>query len=131
MVLREIIFRGKTDKGEWVQGDLLIKGFDYETAIRKLYEENNMLHGSIIKVIPETIGQYTGLTDKSGTKIFEGDIVHCWGSEYAFGFWEHNNTFAFTDISNYMQMGELSESEFIKVIGNIHDNPELLKELGK
>ena len=115
--MREILFRGKRKNGEWVIG--------YYT----LWNEKHCIYDGVVYyiVIPETIGQYTGLTDKNGKKIFEWDIVHCWGGEYAFGFWEHNNTFAFTDISDYMQMGELSESGFVEVIGNIHDNPELLK----
>lgn len=124
--MREILFRG-IDEGtqEWVYGYYCERPSPFH--IGKEYSIFDDKTISRYTIRPETVGQYTGLTDKNGRKIFEGDIVHCWGGEYAFGFWEHNNTFAFTDISDYMQMGELSESEFVEIIGNIHDNPDLLK----
>ena len=121
--MREILFRGKTDKGEWVEGGIL--ALDDYVAICS-YVDYHGWH-DFIEIIPETTGQYTGLTDKNGKKIFEGDIVNCWGGEYAQGFWEYNRTIIVEDISNYNQMAYLGESEFIEIIGNIHDNPELLK----
>ena len=126
--MREILFRGKTDKGEWVQGDLLhpdIYGNGY--SIEDFTKEKN----NCFDVIPETIGQYTGLTDKNGTKIFEGDIVK--GNEDIF-----NEDIIFTVIfdeycrymiiSNYGHYLLARNHENVEVIGNIHDNPELLKE---
>ena len=127
--MRDILFRGKrSDDDEWVDGYYTrFNGIEHRIYTGYAETDCGDYYPDCFTVEPETVGQYTSLTDKNGKKIFEGDIVHCWGGEYACGFWEHNNTFAFTDISNYMQMGELSESEFIEVIGNIHDNPELLK----
>ena len=136
--MREILFRGKTDKGEWVQGCFLHNGFDYDTAI---WEEENKL---VTEVIPKTVGQYTGLTDKNGTKIFEDDIVKCTDTfsdyefiavvmfgnpkgEYNWGFQLNriSGANANTDILLWVDVEETGA--FIEIIGNIHDNPELLE----
>jgi uncharacterized phage protein (TIGR01671 family) len=129
--MREILFRGKTDKGEWVEGDLLNVGVDYDYAIRTY---GGREHGQVNATNEKTVGQYTGLTDKNGKKIFEGDII--------LGLFLHscpvNSLVAFQDgafgllwnragAETFWAFTSICNVEY-EIIGNIHDNPELLKD---
>lgn len=142
--MREILFRGKRcDNGEWVEGYYARKGVDKDTFKHFIcvmtFNVNGNTYSSMfyltdIEVIPETVGQYTGMTDKNGTKIFAGDIIST--SSKLIGAVEWNDTFAkyivcYNQISgNWFDFeGEdcFSVALDCVIIGNIHDNPELLK----
>ena len=135
--MRDIIFRGKDIKGKWHFGLLAHVGNAW-------YISNKAGIATAFEVIPETVGQYTGLKDKNGEMIFEGDIVKCTDANCAYDFTavvlfgnpngEYNWGFqlkriggaeANTDILLWVDMEEAGA--FIEVVGNIHDNPELLK----
>ena len=129
--MREILFRGKRkDNGEWICGDLLQ---DVESGICAIVSYVNLggnIHdlseSCIFAVIPETVGQYTGLTDKNGTKIFEGDIVRAitrLTDIYVEAVTFKNGAFWYKNWS-WVKFG--FKFEKTEVIGNIHDNPELL-----
>ena len=155
--MRDILFRGKrTDDGEWVEGYLF-----------KIWDKSYILWGTtngvpnMTEVIPETVGQYTGLTDKNGTKIYEGDIVNILDYQSgivtkecgAFGIvikpfidWDYldseietitgcRNRPYFCRNDNFISLWELmwnynqeeNSCYVVEVIGNIHDNPDLIK----
>ena len=121
--MREILFRGKTEKGEWVQGDLLHPDlYGNGCAIEDFTKEKN----NCFDVIPETVGQFTGLTDKNGTKIFEGDIVE-YDEEYGCTTYDENEARFAVHFDTWMTDFDHLYSNELEVVGNIHDNPELLK----
>ena len=145
---REILFRGKTKDGRWVYGDLVrrlvettwqdILG-EYQFAIAGTGEREKTVDFknkraeviSCTTVDPATVGQYTGLCDKDGVKIFEGDIVREHANDYtpiyqngiymAYNVDKINDPYVSTQFNVIWRNG-------CEVIGNIHDNPELMGE---
>ena len=129
--MREILFRGKrVDTGEWVEGSLI--GNDVIVGKIVEFEEDYFCTEFWCEVDPETVGQYTGMTDKNGTKIFEGDIVrHIDTMRHVV---EVVNSEVYFDTEmlefGFRYSNELFHCQFnneFEVIGNIHDNKELLK----
>lgn len=159
--MRDILFRGKSvNDGNWVQGSLVvttiepaddypIKHYHIEDMTIGVFP-NEFQSGLSETVDPETIGQFTGLTDKNGKRIFEGDIIKAdngkqssvsvvkFGDYYPEMFYkmldmccpgrQHLLAFGFyaESIGKHEEM-ILFQSMCVEIIGNINDNPELLE----
>ena len=130
--MREILFRGKrTGDEKWICGHLLeqnipdCRSYIVMSIIAELDNRHiEIMDFDINEVIPETVGQYTGLTDKNGVKIFEGDIIRFEDDIGYVIFTDDDASFLVDSPNRYIAMDYSSEFE---VIGDIHDNPELLK----
>lgn len=129
-------FRGKRkDNGEWVEGYLLEQNtpeYHCYIVISFRAEQDNrhtqILECDIYEVIPETVGQYTGLTDKNAKEIFEEDIIDCsYGMFFTVKWDEENARFLGFSIGKERYITYVGREPKSEVIGNIHDNPELLK----
>lgn len=145
--MREILFRGKDvdDPSRWVCGFLTVSGdenpvlvIDYQIGSRNLYGQ--------VEIIPDTVGQYTGLQDKNGKRIFEGDILkthyaNAKNSEFVEVVVFRNGRFCaegnlggggrswalLWDGVPHIPQDKTIYMDGMEIIGNIHDNPELLE----
>lgn len=139
---REILFKAKRiDNGEWVEG--------YYVYCRKRHYILPVLNKAIgfderedewVEVDPDTLCQYTGLTDKNGRKIWENDIVNCWTCIDIGDFANYRVEIGYVEM-NYGSFGlhriqddtycrpfkDYFEGYNLHIIGNIFDNPELLE----
>ena len=129
--MRDYKFRGKNIKGNWEYGNLVISDHN---RLYEIIDKERRYRGELNK---ETIGQYTGLKDKNGKEIYEGDIIFIKEETKLLdikGKVEYSNIFAQFIITNTGSivseaepLGDYEEEE-IEVIGNIYDTPELLEE---
>lgn len=157
--MREILFRGKPKnkanyeflkkmykdncKDGFIYGSLVISHGKNYICIMALCQINSLVDNgttTMFEVIPETVGEYTGLKDKNGERIFKGDIItvpyvdpifkSTWGYEFT-----QKAVVKFKDALFYAEYIDGSEyritlsalKDYCEVIGNIHDNPELLE----
>lgn len=129
--MRTIKFRGKCCHSDaWAYGSLVdygedenpeIQGFDVFGEGRDVWQE--------IDVERDTVGQFTGLLDKNGKEIYEGDILQCGESIFNVSYeYSHRGSFSLVRGGYFAGcFGDLTEPFYCEVVGNIHDNPELLK----
>lgn len=138
--MRDILFRGKrVDNGEWVYGSLVHSTKYYGETTDKWF----ILHGGEFdcdyydaeEVLPETIGQYTGMKDKNGKKIFEADIVlkRTYNGKKPFPVTFDSGMFhcGYGGGSSTATHGYTLDDRQIEIIGNVFDNPSMLKDKGE
>lgn len=136
--MREIVFRGKdiNNKG-WVYG-ALVQQQDNPLREKTLiisysnYQFGDFSEAVMHEVDPETVGQYTGFADKNGKKIFEGDILSIYNSKaFLFAVAWNDNHYILKCTTNGVSdniLNVIESSEDVEVVGNIYDNPELIKD---
>lgn len=137
--MREILFRGKNRyENQWVYGAYSL--WDYSPETESMTTDTSIIDYNDeclwVRVIPETVGQYTGLTDKNGKEIFEGDIVKTKTGRLCEVYWFSSPSMLGWDLrpiefkNQAPTPYDLFKSDNLEVIGNIHDNPELLTSMG-
>ena len=124
--MKDYKFRGKRfDNGNWIYGDLI------NGCAMYIHEPSSMSKGSNYEmsivappIDPETVGQFIWLKDKNGKEIYEGDIVHYWNEGLYQGYIKLDAQLTVTFSPRTLL--DLSENDYVEVIGNIYDNPELI-----
>ena len=128
--MRRIIFRGKDiQTGEWVKGDLIQRHGFYPAILTTYLKVEGKVGYAERAVNQETIGQFTSLYDKNKKEIYDGDIIKVQGTRERIEVRFVRGVFAFLWNGNLDDEAPINAptQEWAEVIGNIHDNPELLK----
>ena len=128
--MREILFRGKrTDNCEWLYGYYFFENINLYANFNGCHYVHPCGQNQALSVIPETVGQYTGLTDKHGTRIFEGDVVNILTENEEIGVVAYDDGGFLVEADGFcVDFHANINGTDLEVIGNIHDNPELLKK---
>ena len=133
--MREILFRGKrTINGDWVYGDF-VRGNERKSLRDSIFVYDSETQSfNDYEINPSTLGQYTGLTDKNGNRIFEGDVAKVLQGKYkdiAYVGFENGAFMLYPKTGNIYErtLWEYWYNDWdVEVIGNITDNPELLEK---
>lgn len=149
--MREILFRGKrTDNSDWVYGSLVAIDDKYSHGDTNMFSRLHivemqkmsmkyfskgcgvLIDNSIIQIYEETAGQYTGLTDKNGVKIFEGDMLEYSEEEYEYMprakvVFDNGTFYAVGNDGVEYRINDLDKDTTVEVVGNVHDNKGLIK----
>ena len=133
---REIKFRAKRlNNNEFVTGYYLPMFYGYKHFIYLPLEYLN--EHSRIEIDPKTLDQYTGLKDKNGKEIYEGDVVRIWADPKDYNGYKGHNYIGVVEWDEFILGFILSDGhglkdfEFIEIVGNIYENPELLNKEGE
>lgn len=129
--MREILFRGKRKTGEWIEGSLVVSNGPVNVGrcynLTQFSDMGDKI-GGFYEVVPETVGQFTGLCDRNGKRIFEGDIISCFYEnllvEWDAGAFQSSNHYKLYPLDHFVARN-------CEVAGNIHDNPNLIEGGGE
>jgi len=130
---REIIFRGKrVGNGEWVYGNLLLNTIDHEDKAYIIPYFKSSNNFDYIEIIPESVGQYTGLRDQNNRAIYEWDIIHIWYSRDTSG----TDIVEWNEVVQFECYGDKSGFEIpflnrCEVVGNIYEHSHICSQQKK